>query len=91
MRTAYLILAHRYPNQLIRMINRLDAEGNTFFIHLDKRMGIADFELVQKETKGKSNIFLSDVLHVIGRDMESFKQLAKALKKFSEEKLNLIT
>lgn len=57
MRTAYLILAHRYPNQLLRLIDRLDAEGNTFLIHLDKRMDPTSFDLIQRETKGKSNIF----------------------------------
>jgi hypothetical protein len=38
MKIAYLILAHRYPNQLIRLIKSLNTEDTHFFIHLDKKM-----------------------------------------------------
>lgn len=37
MRLAYLILAHSNPNQLERLVNRLQDERNDIFIHLDTK------------------------------------------------------
>jgi hypothetical protein len=37
MRIAYIILAHRYPEQLIRLILKLNTENNSFFVHIDKK------------------------------------------------------
>jgi hypothetical protein len=37
MRIAYLILAHRYPEQLIRLVKRLNTPDNCFLIHLDRK------------------------------------------------------
>ena len=36
-RIAYIILAHRYPDHLIRLIERLSADGARFFVHIDKK------------------------------------------------------
>jgi hypothetical protein len=38
MKIVYLILAHRYPEQLVRLVQRLQAPDVRFFIHLDKKM-----------------------------------------------------
>jgi hypothetical protein len=35
MRIAYIILAHQLPNQLARLVSRLDAPSISFFIHID--------------------------------------------------------
>lgn len=37
MRIAYIVLAHKQPKQLIRLVSRLDSSETTFFIHIDKR------------------------------------------------------
>ncbi len=37
MKIAYIILAHRLVDQLARLISVLHTEGDTFFVHLDKR------------------------------------------------------
>ncbi|HSM82907.1 MAG TPA: beta-1,6-N-acetylglucosaminyltransferase [Nodosilinea sp.] len=37
MKICYLILAHKYPDQLKRLISRLNEPGNSFFIHINKR------------------------------------------------------
>ncbi len=34
---AYIILAHKNVEQVIRLINRLDDDSSTFFVHLDKK------------------------------------------------------
>lgn len=36
MRIAYIIAAHRLMHQVARMISALSAEGDTFFVHVDK-------------------------------------------------------
>ncbi len=37
MNKAYIILAHKNAEQVIRLINRLDDDSSTFFIHFDKK------------------------------------------------------
>jgi hypothetical protein len=37
MRIAYLIMAHKNPTQVIRLIDRLDDEGVSFFVHVDRK------------------------------------------------------
>ncbi|HUI06190.1 MAG TPA: beta-1,6-N-acetylglucosaminyltransferase [Verrucomicrobiae bacterium] len=37
MNLAYIITAHKNPDQLVRLIERLDGEGTSFFVHVDKR------------------------------------------------------
>lgn len=37
MKICYLILAHKHPEQLKRLISRLNDTGNSFFIHINKR------------------------------------------------------
>jgi hypothetical protein len=39
MRLAYLILSHRLPDQLVRLVGSLRDRGNSFFLHIDKRAG----------------------------------------------------
>lgn len=43
MKKAYIILAHKQPEQLYKLIERLDDNFSTFFIHIDKKKSIADF------------------------------------------------
>lgn len=37
MKLAYIILAHKYPEQLIRLVHRLNTENTSFFVHIDKK------------------------------------------------------
>ncbi|MBD0389846.1 MAG: hypothetical protein ICV54_25920 [Nostoc sp. C3-bin3] len=38
MKLAYIILAHKYPEQLVRLISQLNADDVSFFIHIDKNV-----------------------------------------------------
>ena len=40
---AYIILAHKNPEQLTRLIDALDDKQSVFFVHLDKRADVALF------------------------------------------------
>lgn len=39
----YIILAHKGPEQVLRLVNALSMNGVTFVIHIDKRSGLDDF------------------------------------------------
>ncbi len=49
MKIAYLILAHKYPQQLQRLLNRLDSPNCEFFVHIDKKSGISSFKGMHSE------------------------------------------
>jgi hypothetical protein len=37
MKKAYIILAHKQPELLYKLVEKLDANQSTFFIHIDKK------------------------------------------------------
>lgn len=43
MMKAYVILAHKHPEQLFRLVQRLADISSFFFIHIDKKANISDF------------------------------------------------
>lgn len=43
MNKAYIILAHKQPEQLYRLVEKLDDNLSTFFIHIDKKKSLTDF------------------------------------------------
>lgn len=53
MKIAYLILAHRYPEQLIRLVQKLSTAQNSFFIHIDKK---ADEKIYHQIVQGLARI-----------------------------------
>lgn len=54
MKKAYILLAHKSPEQLLRLVNALDDGCSSFFIHLDRACNHADF---QRELKQFSNCY----------------------------------
>lgn len=52
----YLILAHRYPEQLVRLIDRLNGENIYFFIHIDKRVSQPVYHFIYERLSAKRNI-----------------------------------
>jgi len=44
---AFFILMHRKPEQAIRLIERLDSETSTFFVHVDRRAAPAIYKYVE--------------------------------------------
>ncbi len=53
MKIAYLILAHQYPEQLIRLIQSRNTENTSFFIHINQR---TDQQTYNKFVKGLSHL-----------------------------------
>lgn len=56
MRVAYLILAHRYPEQLVRLVRRLDTDSATFLIHLDKKVDETMYSWLVHQLSSKPNV-----------------------------------
>ena len=48
MKKAYIIAAHKNPEQLNRLISRLDDGNATFFIHIDKKANLDDFKSLEQ-------------------------------------------
>lgn len=43
MKKAYILEAHRYPQQLLRLVSRLADGQSEFFVHIDKKVDVAPF------------------------------------------------
>lgn len=48
MEKAYLIMAHKNPAQLHRLISRLSDGSSEFFIHIDKKVDFSPFEILNE-------------------------------------------
>ena len=57
MKITYIVLAHRYPEQLIRLILRLNTENTSFFIHFDKKSNDNDYQQLVRELSHLPNIY----------------------------------
>lgn len=57
MKIAYVILAHKHPSQLKRLVNSLNEKGTTFFIHIDKRSSTSLFKRVAEELNQLPNVY----------------------------------
>jgi hypothetical protein len=51
MRIAYLIMAHKSPGQLLRLIERLQHAQFDFYIHIDKKVPLDQFEFIEKKVR----------------------------------------
>lgn len=58
MRKAYLIMAHKSPKQLHRLVSRLKDGKSEFFIHIDKKAEFTQFEILKE---------LGETVHFIER------------------------
>lgn len=57
MKIAYIILAHRYPEQLIRLILRLNNNDASFFIHVDKKTKDEIYYQIVNGLNGLPNVY----------------------------------
>lgn len=48
MKKAYIIIAHKNPLQVRRLVSRLNDGFSEFFIHIDKTVAIAPFEIIKE-------------------------------------------
>lgn len=58
MRIAYIVLAHQYPDQLVRLVERLKTETASFFIHLDRKAEPTLYRRIVKDMGSLPNVYL---------------------------------
>jgi hypothetical protein len=56
MNIVYIVLAHHYPEQLIRLLYRLNKTQSTILVHLDRKMDENCVRQIKKSTDSSSNI-----------------------------------
>jgi hypothetical protein len=56
MKIVYLILAHRYPEQLVRLVNSRNTENTSFFIHINKMIDGATYNRFVKGLSHLNNV-----------------------------------
>ncbi|MDR3666761.1 MAG: beta-1,6-N-acetylglucosaminyltransferase [Ignavibacteriaceae bacterium] len=56
MKIAFIILAHKNPEQLARLIGKLNSKDSAFFLHIDKKVKISDFKIELSKLNTSANI-----------------------------------
>ncbi|MEH2464501.1 beta-1,6-N-acetylglucosaminyltransferase [Nostoc sp.] len=56
MKIAYIILAHKYPQQLVRLIYKLNTDDISFFIHIDKKADYKIYHHILTQLKDFPNV-----------------------------------
>ena len=59
MRILFIILAHKNPDQLIRLYNSLSAKDSAFVIHVCKNVSTKDFSHISDFFKNKRNVYFA--------------------------------
>lgn len=57
MKIAYIVLAHKYPEQLIRLIDRLSTEKTSFFVHIDKKTDKKNYQQIVSCLSHRTNVY----------------------------------
>jgi hypothetical protein len=56
MHIAYIISAYKYPEQLVRLVDRLDRRGASFWLHVDRRSDDAVYEWAVERLGARENV-----------------------------------
>ncbi len=81
----YLIQAHQYPHQLLRMINSLQDTDVVFYIHIDLK---SDLNLFTSVIKSENVFFIKDRVDCIWGDFSQVKATLNLLKSAFDGKYN---
>lgn len=57
MKIAYVISAYKYPEQLVRLIHRLNTQTASFFIHIDKKTDNEIYHQIVRELSNFTNVY----------------------------------
>ncbi len=60
MKIAYVILAHKLPKQLTRLVHKLNAGDVSFFIHVDKKTDNQIFEEIRASLNAFNNVYFME-------------------------------
>lgn len=86
MKFAYLILAHKNPKQLARLVGKLCADDSLIFIHIDKKIPQEAFELEINNLQVKNVHFVKERKNIIWGGFNMIKTTLNGLKEIIESK-----
>ena len=88
MKIAYIILAHKYPSQLVRLVSRLQTKDTSFFIHIDGKTNNETYKEIVAHLQGFNVYFLKRYqcfwgdFQIIQATLEGIKTLVKSETEF---------
>ncbi len=88
MKLAYIFFAYTKPELLIRIIKRLDAEGATFLIHVDKKIDDAFIHQIEAAFPAKHNLFFTERVTIEWGDPGFFNALMLAFKELETRNID---
>ena len=88
MKIAYIILVHKNPKQLIRLINCLDVEKSTFFVHIDKKTNQNIYQEICEFINKKSNIFLLKRKNIYWGDFSQIHPVLLGIKEIFKQNID---
>lgn len=89
MKFAYLILVHKNPKQLARLVSRLNTKDALVFIHIDKKVSEEVFEKEIRKLHIKNIHFVKDRKSIVWGGFNMVKAMISGLKELaaSEEEI----
>ncbi len=57
MKISYIVLTHKYPEQIVRLIRKIADEDTSFFIHIDSRTGNDIYHELLEQLSSISNVY----------------------------------
>lgn len=58
MKIAYIVLAHKLPKQLVRLVKKLNTESTSFLVHIDKKTDRETYQRMVKPLRDYDNVHL---------------------------------
>ena len=84
MKIAYVILAHKYPEQLVRLIYKLNTDDVSFFIHIDKKADYKIYHHVLTQLKDLPNVSFIKRYHLTWGSFDIVKASLEGIKSIIE-------
>jgi len=72
MKIAYIILAHKLPQQIIRLVNRLNTDDTSFLIHVDKKTEHRIYQEIVRDSSDHPEILTSNNFKSINQSSSLF-------------------
>ena len=83
MKLTYIIMAHKLPEQLVRLVQRLDTPDATFLIHVDRKTDDGIYRQILHSLEGRNNVYFLERRRVYYCD---FTHVAVALGALREQR-----
>ncbi|MEH2404124.1 beta-1,6-N-acetylglucosaminyltransferase [Nostoc sp.] len=84
MKIAYVILAHKYPEQLVRLIYKLNTDDVSFFLHIDKKADDKFYHQVLTQLKNFPNVSFIKRYHLTWGSFDIVRASLEGIKSIVE-------